>query len=412
MNNPVRLAGTNMTDLELAPAQEKPSIISYAWVILAVVYFASIVAPFIQFKIPPIMPFLMKEFGINLTQAGMLMSVVALLGLLLALPTSILLHRFGAKITLMVSLGLMALGAGFGAFSSSFHALLMSRVIEGIGIGLMGITAPATIAMWFPQERQGTPMGIWATWVPVGSVLIYNIAPTMVVSLGWQSIWWLGVGLAVAMMVLCSWFIRRPPAQGHMDRQSETAPLMRHALANWNIWLLALEFACMNFAMMGLATYYPTYLNEVRGYPLGQAAFIASLGTFVILFSAPAAGLLSDHISSRRLVLALPFLGAAVLFLFPFRLTGWQIILFMILQGLIIGAIPTATFAAAPEVMKRPEWAGIGLAIVLIGQSLGQLLGPIFFGGIVQGAGWAMAGYMMIPVCLVGFISGWKVNVR
>ena len=168
----------------------------------------------------------------------------------------------------------------------------------------------------------------------------------------------------------------------------------------------------MNFAMVAVATYYPTFLNEVRGYPLGQAAFISSLASLVILFSAPAAGLFSDRIGSRRLVLALPFLGAAILFLFPFKVTGWQIIFFMILQGLIIGAIPTATFAAAPEVMRRPEWAGLGLGIVLIGQNLGQLLGPIFFGEVVQSSGWIVAGYLMIPVCLIGFISSWLVKIR
>jgi MFS family permease len=84
----------------------------------------------------------------------------------------------------------------------------------------------------------------------------------------------------------------------------------------------------------------------------------------------------------------------------------------MILQGLIIGAIPTATFAATPEVMQRPEWTGIGLAILLIGQSIGQILGPVFFGEIVQRSGWEMAGYMMIPICLVGFISSWMVKIR
>ena len=401
-----------MTKSQPISAQEKSLTIPYAWVILAVVYFASVVAPFIQFKIPPIMPFLMQEFQIDLTQAGLLMSSIALVGVVLALPTSILLQRFGPRTTLMVSLGLMALGAGLGAFSSTFAALLGSRVIEGMGIGLMGITAPATIAMWFPPERQGTPMGIWATWVPVGSVLIFNLAPMMVISFGWQSIWWLGVGFAVLMMVICGILIKRPPVQGQANVQVEARPSLRKALANRNIWLLALEFACMNFAMVAIATYYPTFLSEVRGYPLRQAAFVASLGTFVILFSAPAAGLLSDRIGSRRLVFALPFLGAAVLFLFPFKVTGGQIVVFMILQGLIIGAIPTATFAAAPEVMRRPEWAGIGLAIVLIGQSLGQLLGPIFFGEIVQSSGWVMAGYMMIPICLLGFISSWMVKIR
>jgi MFS family permease len=401
-----------MTDLEVATGQEKSSASSYAWVILAVVYFASIVAPFIQFKIPPIMPFLMQEFGIDLTQAGLLMSSIAMVGLLLALPTSLLLQRFGPKITLIVSLGLMALGAAVGALSSTFAMLLGSRVIEGMGIGLMGITAPATIAMWFPPERRGTPMGIWATWVPVGSVLIYNIAPTMIVSLGWQSIWWLGAIFAIVMMVFCGLMIRRAPVQDQVDQKAEPTPGLRHALANRDIWLLALEFGCMSFAMMGVATYYPTFLNQVRGYPLGQAAFIASLGTLVIIFSAPAAGLLADRIGSLRLVMAIPFLGAAVLFLFPFKVTGSQIIIFMILQGLVIGAIPTATFAATPEVMRRPEWAGLGLAILLIGQSIGQILGPIFFGEVVLRSGWVMAGYLMIPIWLIGFISSWMVKVR
>jgi len=234
----------------------------------------------------------------------------------------------------------------------------------------------------------------------------------MIVSWGWQSIWWLGAVFAIVMMVFCGLMIRRSPAQDQLDQNAEPAPGLRQALANRDIWLLALEFGCMSFAMMGVATYYPTFLNQVRGYTLGQAAFIASLGTLVIIFSAPAAGLLADRIGSLRLVMAIPFLGAAVLFLFPFKVTGSQIIIFMILQGLVIGAIPTATFAATPEVMRRPEWAGLGLAILLIGQSIGQILGPIFFGEVVLRSGWVMAGYLMIPIWVLGFISSWMVKVR
>ena len=394
------------------PAQGKSLITPYAWVILAVVYFASVVAPFNQFKIPPLMPVLMQTFQIDLTQAGLLMSIIAMIGLVLALPTGIFLQRLGPKAALLIALGTIAVGAGIGALSSSFAGLLASRVIEGLGMGLMGVTAPATIAMWFPPERQGTPMGIWATWVPIGSVAIYNLSPVMASSLGWQSIWWVGAGFAVVMMVVSGLLITHPPAQDQPDRQAQATLNLRQALANPNIWLLGLAFACMNLTMVSVGTYYPTFLNEVRGYPLGQAAFISSLTTLIVLFSAPAAGWLSDRIGSRRLVFSLPFLAIAASFLFPFRVTGWQIIALMIAQGLIVGAIPTAIFAAASEVMRKPEWAGLGLAVVLIGQNLGQLLGPILFGEIVKSSGWAMAGYMMIPFCLVGFISGWMVKVR
>lgn len=401
-----------MTNLQPVSAQKKSPIIPYAWVILAVVYFASVVAPFNQFKIPPIMPVLMQTFQIDLTQAGLLMSIIAMIGLVLALPAGIILQRLGPKVTLLIALGLMAIGASIGAFSNSFAFLLGSRVVEGLGVGLMGVTAPATIAMWFPPDRQGTPMGIWATWVPVGSVLIYNLSPVMASSFGWQSIWWIGTGFAVLMMVISGLLITSPPSQNQANLQNQASPNLRHALANRNIWLLALEFACMNFAMVALGTYYPTFLSEVRGYPLGQAAFLSSLGTFVVLFSAPAAGWLSDRVGSRRLFFSLPFLPVAALLVLPFHVTGWQIPVVMVLQGLILGAVPTATFAAAPEIMQKPELAGLGLAVLLIGQNLGQLLGPIFFSEMIGSLGWVTAGYLLIPFCLIGFVSGWMVKIR
>lgn len=388
------------------------AVLPYAWVILWVVYFASVAAPLNQFKVPPVMPLLMQSYQISLAQAGALMSVIALVGLILALPAGIILQRSGPRATGLVALGCIAAGAGMGALSNSYGALMASRVIEGMGMGLIGVVAPATIAMWFPPERQGGPMGIWATWVPVGTVVMYILAPILAASRGLPSVWWFGAGFALVMLVLYAAFIRRPPAQQPGEASPAESLDLRRALANRNIWLLALEFACFNLALVSLGTYYPTFLNEARGYVLGQAAFVASIGTMVVLVSAPLAGWFSDRIGSRRLVFSLPFLALAVLLIFPFRVTGWAIIAVAIVQGFIAGAIPTATFAAAPEVMRKPQWAGLGLAVILIGQNLGQLIGPVVFGGLVNSLGWAAAGNLLIGVCLVGFASAWMVKVR
>jgi MFS family permease len=266
--------------------------------------------------------------------------------------------------------------------------------------------------MWFPPHKQGTPMGIWATWVPVGSVAAYNLAPALTPSLGWAAVWWIGAGFALFMILASGLWIVAPPVSESLHLPVREVPRLREALSNRNIWLLALEFACFNLALLSVATYYPTFLNQERGYSLGQAAFISSITTIVVLFFAPIAGWMSDRIGSRRLVFSLPFLAVAVLLIFPFSVTGWHIIALMVIQGIIVGAIPTATFAAVSEVIQKPEWAGMGLAVILIGQNFGSLLGPILFGQIVERAGWMMAGYMMIPFCLLGFISGWMVKVR
>jgi MFS family permease len=243
-------------------------------------------------------------------------------------------------------------------------------------------------------------------------VAAYNLAPLLAPSLGWGAVWWIGAGFALIVMMFSGFLITQPPYSGPSGSPVREAPSLRKALANRNIWLLALEFACFNLALVSIGTYYPTFLNQVRGYPLAQAAFISSITTILVLFSAPAAGWLSDRIGSRRLMLSVPFLIVAVSLIFPFRVTGWQIMAVLVAQGIIVGAIPTATFSAVSEVMRKPEWAGLGLSVVLIGQNLGQLLGPILFGEIVQRSGWVMAGDLMIPFCLAGFLCSWIVKVR
>jgi predicted MFS family arabinose efflux permease len=393
----------------------KPSaaVLPYAWVILVVVYLASVVAPFNQFKVPPIMPILIDNFQITLAQAGSLMSLIALVGLLLALPGGIILQRLSPKVTAVIAMGFIAIGSVIGALAGTFSILMVSRLLEGVGIGLIGVAAPATIAAWFPPERQGTPMGIWATWVPVGTVAMYNLAPLLASSWGWQAVWWSGVIFALLMMLISALLLKSPPVQGdNIPHPAIDLRTLQIALTNRDIWLLSLGFACFNFVFVSFSTYYPTFLNEIRGYNLGEAALIASIATMVIILSAPMAGLLSDWIGSRRLLFTIPYLLVALLLLLPFRVLGWQIIAVMVALGIIVGAIPTATFTAAPELMHKPYLAGVGLAVILVGQYSGQLLGPLFFGYLVEFQGWVTSGDLLIPFCILALISGWLVRIR
>jgi MFS family permease len=399
---------------EKVASRSSSVILPYAWIILVVVYLAGVAAPLSQYKVPPILPVLMQAFQLNLAQAGALMSVFAVTGFLLALPAGIILQRLGPKATGLIALACLAGGSALGAISASVGLMLGSRVIEGVGMGLLGVVAPASIAMWFPPQKQGAPMGIWATWVPVGSVAMYLLAPTLATTIGWPVVWWVAAVYTLLVMLAYGWLVRLPtPAEmPGLPQLDGPAGDLRLALANRHIWLLGLQFACFNLVFVALATFYPTFLSEVRGCPLQVAAWITSVPTAVVLLSAPFSGWLSDRIGSRRLVFSVPFLAIAVLLLFPFRLVGWQIYALMALLGLVAGAVPTATFAAAPEVMKKPQWAALGLAVILLGQNLGLLVGPVLFGSLIGDLSWVLAGYALIPVCLLGFVSAWLVKVR
>ena len=111
-------------------------------------------------------------------------------------------------------------------------------------------------------------------------------------------------------------------------------------------------------------------------------------------------------------MIVIPFIAMMVTLLFLFTTTGWQIPALMLLIGLVSGAIPTATFAAVPELMGGPQLAGIGMAVLALGQNSGMFIGPVMFGKLLETMSWTAAGYWLIPVCVVGIVAAWLVKVR
>ncbi len=69
-----------------------------AWLILAVLLLFSIAAPLNQSKVPPILPILMEAWGLPVGQAGLLMSLFAVTGLVLALPAGFIFRARGLSL--------------------------------------------------------------------------------------------------------------------------------------------------------------------------------------------------------------------------------------------------------------------------------------------------------------------------
>ena len=390
---------------------------TYAWVILAVAYIASVAAPLSQSKIPPVMPVLMEAFNLSLTSTGLLMSVFAITGILLALPAGLILQRLGLKVTGLIATGCLVIGSVLGALATTSGMLLFSRSVEGVGMGLIAVAAPTAIAMWFPPQKQGTPMGIWATWAPLGSILMFVLAPWMAGAFGWRSIWWFSAAFALLAFGLVLVFMRMPPGIPTVSQLADKAAReklldVKHALANRDIWYLAALFGLFNLSLTAVSTYLPTFLTTLRGYTMNSAAFTASLPMIAVMIFAPLAGILSDKIGSRKMLFTWPLLAIAVLIPLPFQVSNALIPIMMILNGLIVGAVPTAVFSAAPEIMRKPELAGLGLGVISLGQSLGMFIGPILFGGLVEQFNWTAASLAMFPFILVAFFFGRAVQVR
>jgi MFS family permease len=410
------MAGTQ--SVSIPKSMDKPP--AYAWAILAVLCIASVASALNQFKVPPVLPVLIREFNLSLSNAGMLMSLFSVTGLLLALPAGFIQQRLGLKTTGLIAVGTLFIGAVLGTFSSTMYLMLASRFIEGAGLGLITVVAPAAISIWFPEAKRGTPLGLWTTCMPIGNIVTLNLAPWLAKLGGWQLVWKVGAVFALAAFILFWCFFRMPKAEevGEKpltnDAEFKNSKQLSYgkAMLNASLWLIALQFMCYNVICLALGTYYPTFLNSVRNYTLPVASFISSLGTITAVFSQPLGGYLSDRLGMRRLPIIIASALIGLICLFLFIATGWMIPALIVALGIVAGIIVPATFAAVPEVMTSRELAGSGMAVLALGQNMGMFIGPIMFGALAESMGWVGAGYMLVPVCAISVVAIWLAKFR
>ncbi|MES9995342.1 MFS transporter [Desulfovibrio aminophilus] len=384
----------------------------YAWWMLAVVFFVGIAAPINQFKVPPIMQQLCISLDVSLTTAGWLMSVFSLVAIILALPAGFIIRKIGIRTAGVLAMLSFVVGSLLGVFSTSPSMLLFSRVIEGLGMCLIAITGPAAISYWFTPAKLGTAMGLWGAWVPLGLVIMFNVAPRIGAG-DWHIVWWTSTAYAVFALILFVTCYRMPKGTERKDPGKE--PTLQSIFAKLkvrDIWLLAFAFLAQNVCQITINSFMPTFMGTHLGMSPAKAGFTASLLMLISIVSGALAGVWSDKINSRKKPTFIAMGALALLMLCPFSLPAEWMTGYMLILGIFIGIIPTCVFAAAPEIMGNPEDSGIGLSVVAVGQNLGMFFGPGLYGMLIENVGWTTAGYMIIPVLVLGIIATLMMRIR
>lgn len=402
-----------------------PKTPAFAWVILIALYMATLSATFNLFKLPPLMTTIQTEFGVDIVKAGKLMSVFSIMGFVLAFPAGYILKRFGIKVTALIAVGAVTVGPAIGALAESFSMLYAGRFIEGVGMGLIMVTAPLAISIWFPLTNRALPNGIWASSVGVGCMVMLFSSTLIAGASGWAAVWWVTAGFSALSFIVFA-ILFRMPRPDEMDAGPEPAPAAEEedsslikGVANSNFWMIAIAFGCYNLVAMCMITFYPQFLEVERGYSLTldngllmHASFVTALILGVPVITGPLGGYISDRLGKRKIMILIPYILMTITFLFPFSVTGSSITMYVIVLGIVNGPLAAVLLAAVPEVSKKPQYIGFGMAVAIFGQNIGMTLSGIIFPKIMVAHGWEVAGYCMIPICVIGIICTLFTKVR
>jgi putative MFS transporter len=144
------------------------------------------------------------ELGLSVAQAGVLASA-SLLGMLFGAGSAgILADRFGRKPVFQFSMVLWGIGSLLCGLSTTYAALLGSRLVLGLGMGMELPIALALVAEYMPTHLRGRFTAVLEGFLPIGfiavGILVYFLMPLV----GWK-----GVFIALSVPALFLFVIRR-----------------------------------------------------------------------------------------------------------------------------------------------------------------------------------------------------------
>jgi DHA1 family inner membrane transport protein len=87
-------------------------------------------------------------------------------------------------------------------------------------------------------------------------------------------------------------------------------------------------------------------------------------------------------------------------------------IVLMVVNGFVMGVIPTNIFAGTVEIAGDERQGGAAMPVIMVGQNAGMLLGPIVFGTLARSVGWPVATASLAVMSALGLLTGWLAKVR
>ena len=239
-----------------------------------VVILAGVAAALHVGKLPPAIPVLRESLGVSLVQAGFLLSLVQMAGMLLGLagrpggrrhrPAARHAGRTGAC---------CRWPAPWGHWRRTRATLLLLRALEGCGFLLAVMPAPGLIRRLTPPAKMPSAMGMWGAYMPFGTALALAGGPVLIGWAGWRA-WWLVlavVTLADGVLDLpgCRARRRSVARPGRRQRRGRTSPgrragcqRVRRTLGARGPWLVAACFALYSGQWLAVIGFLPSMAGQ------------------------------------------------------------------------------------------------------------------------------------------------------
>ncbi len=406
--------------------------------VVLVVMLGNFLGPLYSSTANVIIPNLVASFGSDIDTMEWVVTGF-MLGYAITMPLAgWLADTFGRKRIFLIGLSLFTVASILTSMSWSAGSLIMFRILQAVGGGLISPTGMAIVTDLIPPAQRGKALGLWG----MGMMLAPSFGPWLsgliVDNLDdWRLVFWLGVPIGIAGLVAAMRILPASEDRPHHDPPFDyigfvslsaaltlfLIPLTQGNRLGWDdpwiqrsfiasavvfagfIWNeLRVEAPMIDLglfrdstfsiavvlrAVLGTGYYFaifllPLFTQSILGWPATLAGLVVLPAGLVMAFLMPLSGALSDRIGSRTLVVTGMIVAAIGTFQFAHIDTDWtfgRIALDNVIRTGALGLLFTPlTLAALTNIGRNRVGAASGIlnTVWQVGGSLGIAIGQAY----------------------------------
>ena len=336
--------------------------------------------------------------------------------------------RFGSKRLYLAGLTVFTLASLWCGLTSTVGALILARVVQGLGASMMTPQTMAIITRIFPAASRGKAMAVWGATAGVAMVVGPILGGILTDALGWEWIFFINVPIGVVAFAMAWRLVPSLPTHEHVFDWLGVAlsgaamfclafGIQEGHQHNWAGWIIAMIvagvalmvvfvlwqhfnkreplvplslFADRNFSVSNVAITvmgfiaasfgFPLMLwaQAVRGFSPTQAALLLLPMAVMSIVLAKPIGDLTDRVHPRLITgfgFAVSMLGMLLL---TWQLTPdahiWLLCVFQVLVGIGNACIWAPTAATATRNLPM-RLAGAGAGVYNATRQVGSVIG-------------------------------------
>jgi DHA2 family multidrug resistance protein len=166
------------------------------------------------------LPYIAGGMGVSEDEASWVVTTYLVANAIILTASSFLARKFGRKTFFLISLGLFTLSSLLSGFAPNLNALLLFRIMQGVGGGGMVPVAQSILADLFPPAKRGQAFALFGVAVVVAPVVGPTLGGWLSDNVSWQWCFLINVPVGVIAMALIS-LVLQEPKTAHAESHSQ-----------------------------------------------------------------------------------------------------------------------------------------------------------------------------------------------